>query len=94
MDVQTTTYYRSFKNIVIKGSPLYQSSIVEQLEKVWRTWTGWPVLRGIIDTGKTVTIVPYSAEDRKTMGQDNAFSHPEKRAVCFTLRFLALPRVG
>jgi hypothetical protein len=77
MDVQTTTYYRGFKNIVIKGSPLYQTSIVEQLEKVWRTWTGWSVLRGIIDSGKTVTIVPYSVEDQKTMGRENAFSRPK-----------------
>ena len=62
------TIYRDFKNIVVKGSPMYESSVVEHLDRVWGTWTGWAVLRGIIDTGKTVTIVPYSAEDVKQTG--------------------------
>src|SRR5262245_22246850 len=73
--MQTTTYYRDFKNLVVKGSPLYQSSIVEQLDRVWGTWTGWAVLRAIIDSGKTVRIVPYSAEMERQTGQsanDNA----------------------
>ena len=74
--MEDTTCYRNFKNIVIKGSPLYQRSIVEQLDKVWATWTGWAVLRGVIDSGKTVTIVPYSAADEKEMGRKNAFARP------------------
>src|SRR5215468_4435632 len=74
-DMQTETCFRGFKTIVVKGSPLYQSSVVEQLEKLWKTWTGWAVLRGIIDTGKTLTIVPYSAEDEKKLGRENAFAH-------------------
>jgi hypothetical protein len=74
--MENTTYYRDFRDIVIKGSPLYRSSVVEQLDKIWGTWTGWAVLRAIIDSGKTVTIVPYSPEDEKTMGRRNAFARP------------------
>jgi len=73
--MQTETCFRGFKTIVAKGSPLYQSSVIEQLEKLWKTSTGWAVLRGIIDTGKMLTIVPYSAEDEKKLGRENAFAH-------------------
>jgi len=76
-DMQTESCFRGFKTIVVKGSPLYQSSVVEQLEKLWKTWTGWAVLRGIIDTGKKVTILPYTAEDEKELGRENAFSSPK-----------------
>src|SRR5262245_1480137 len=73
--MENTIYYREFKNIVVKGSPDYRRTIVEQLDKIWQTWTGWAVLRGIIDSGKTVTIVPYSAADEKTkLGRTNAFA--------------------
>jgi hypothetical protein len=67
------TFYRDFKNIVISGSAAYERSIVAQLDRVWGTWTGWAVLRAIVDTGNTVRIVPYSAADRKSMGESNAY---------------------
>src|SRR5262249_36406397 len=69
-----TTVFRNFKTIVIQGSPAYEKSVLQQLNKLWDTWTGWAVLRGIIDTTRTVTIVPYSAADRKKMGSNNAFA--------------------
>ena len=72
--MEDTICYRNFKNVVIKGPPPYQRSVVEQLDKVWATWTGWAVLRGVIDSGKTVTFVPYSAEDEKKMGRKNALA--------------------
>jgi hypothetical protein len=69
-----TTFFRDFKTIVIQGSPAYEKGVLEQLNKLWDTWTGWAVLRGIIDTTKTVTIVPYSEADRKKMGSGNAYA--------------------
>ena len=69
-----TTFFRNFKTIVIQGPPAYEKSVLEQLNKLWDTWTGWAVLRGIIDTTKTVAIVPYSAADRKKMGSGNAYA--------------------
>jgi hypothetical protein len=69
-----TTFFRNFKTIVIQGSPAYENSVLEQLNKLWGTWTGWAVLGGILDTTKTVTIVPYTAADRKQMGSGNAFA--------------------
>jgi hypothetical protein len=49
-------YFRNFKNIAIQGTAAYEKSVVEQLDRLWNTWTGWAVLRAIIDTGKTVTM--------------------------------------
>jgi len=69
-------FYRNFKNIVIMGPSDYEGSIVAHLDKVWGTWTGWAVLRGILDTGKTVTIVPYSPDDEKRLGGRNADARP------------------
>jgi hypothetical protein len=69
-----TTLFRNFRTIVIKGSPAYEKSVLQQLNKLWDTWTGWAVLRGILDTSRTVTIVPYSAADRKKMGSNNAYA--------------------
>ena len=78
-----TTLFRNFKTIVIQGPPAYEKSVLEQLNKLWDTWTGWAVLRGIIDTTKTVTIVPYSAEDRKKMGSRNAYARgTSSRGAC------------
>ena len=78
-----TTLFRNFKTIVIKGSPAYEKSVLEQLNKLWDTWTGWAVLRGILDTTKTVTIVPYSAADRKEMGSRNAYARgTSSRGAC------------
>jgi hypothetical protein len=57
--------YRSFKNIVIAGPPAHQRDVVAQLDKVWASWTGWAVLRSVIDSRKTVTIVPLSADDER-----------------------------
>jgi hypothetical protein len=74
------THYRGFKSIVVKGSPDYQSSIVEQLDKIWATWTGWTVLRAVIDSGNTVTIVPYTRADAEKMGRNNAFAQATSRA--------------
>jgi hypothetical protein len=69
-----TTFFRDFKTIVIQGPPAYEKSVLELLNKLWGSWTGWAVLRGILDTTKTVTIVPYTAADRKEMGSRNAFA--------------------
>jgi hypothetical protein len=84
--------YRNFKNIVINGDSFlkgifpsavqrqqrdqYEASIVEQLDTIWKTWTGWAVVREAIDSGKTVTIVPYSKADEQRMGEGNAFARP------------------
>jgi hypothetical protein len=43
------TYYRDFKTVVIEGSPAYERSVVEQLDKLWAKWAGWAVLRAILD---------------------------------------------
>src|SRR5262249_28723366 len=59
-----TSKRRFFRRVV------YEAFVVEQLNKVWGTWTGWAVLRGILDSGKTLTIVPFTAADKK--GQPNA----------------------
>lgn len=66
-------FYRDFRNLIIDGSPAYVRSVVEQLNKAWATWTGWAVLRSILDTGRTVRFVPYSMADRKKMGPSNAY---------------------
>jgi hypothetical protein len=57
--------YRDFKNIVIDGPAAHQRDTVEQLNKVWATWTGWAVLSQIIESPKTLTIVPMSAADNR-----------------------------
>jgi hypothetical protein len=84
--------YRNFKNIVIDGGYFlkgifpghvqefrrdqYEASIVEQLDTIWDRWAGWAVIRAIIDSGKTVTIVPYSEADKRKMGAGNAYAIP------------------
>jgi hypothetical protein len=67
-------YFRDFKNIVIQGPPAHEKAVLEQLDKLWNTWTGWAVLRGVIDTGKTVTIVPFTKADEKAMGDHPAYA--------------------
>src|SRR5262245_33343408 len=72
-EARTMALYREFRNIIIDGSTAYERSVIEQLNKAWATWTGWAVLRSIIDSGNTVRFVPYSAADRKKMGEVNAY---------------------
>src|SRR5262245_21064444 len=62
---------RFFRRVV------YEAFVVEQLNKVWGTWTGWAVLRGILDSGKTLTIVPFTVADKK--GQPNAGAYVRPR---------------
>jgi hypothetical protein len=78
-----TTLFRNFRTIVIQGPPAYEKSVLEHLNKLWDTWTGWAVLRGILDTTKTVIIVPYSAADRKERGRRNAYARgTSSRGAC------------
>jgi hypothetical protein len=60
------TCYRDFKNIVIEGPAAQQRDVVEQLNRVWATWAGWAVLRSIIDSPTTLTIVPFTAAEEKS----------------------------
>jgi hypothetical protein len=87
-----TTYYRNFKCIAINGDYFlqgifpshvqqyrrdqYEASIVEQLDTIWDRWAGWAVMRAIIDSGKTVTISPYTEADKRRMGESNAYARP------------------
>jgi len=84
--------YRNFKSIVINGDYFlqgifpsavqrqqcnqYEASIVAQLDMAWSRWAGWAVIREIIDSGKTLTIVPYSDADKRRMGENNAYARP------------------
>ena len=70
-------YYRDFKNIMIDDPPEHQRDVVGQLDKAWATWTGWTVLRAIIDTpGKAMTIVPFSDDDEKKRPGAGAYVRP------------------
>src|SRR5262249_52356496 len=69
-------YFRNFKNIVIDGPTAHQRDTVEQLNRVGGTWTGWAVLRSIIDTQKTLTIAPFSADDQRRVPDAGAFVRP------------------
>jgi hypothetical protein len=68
-----TICYRGFKNIVIDGPAAQQRNVVEQLNRVWATWAGWAVLRSIIDSPRTLTIVPFSAAE---MNEHRAYVRP------------------
>ena len=67
-------YYRDFNTIVIKGSPDYERSMAAHLDKVWGTWTGWAVIRSFLDTGRSVTIIPFSPQDKATYGDTNGLA--------------------
>jgi hypothetical protein len=84
-------YYRNFKNVVIDGGYFlqdlfasyaqrlrdqYEARVVEQLNQAWATWTGWAVLRSIIDTHKTLTIVPFSSADQRRIPDAGAYVRP------------------
>jgi hypothetical protein len=87
-----TTYYRNFKCIAVDGSYFlkgifpssvqqfrrdrYEASIVEQLDTVWARWAGWAVMRAVIESGKAVTIVPFTDVDKQRMGEHNAYARP------------------
>jgi len=74
-------FYQDFKNIVIDGSSVYERSVVTQLDRAWSTWTGWAVLLGIIEAGKTVRIVPLSVAKQKKLGENKAYTSAKSGTV-------------
>jgi Effector protein len=70
--------YRQFENLTIEGSADYEKAVCDLLEKLWGTWTGWAVIRGVVDTRKKVKIVPLlDSEVPKESGQRRAFAMPK-----------------
>ena len=61
----------------------YEASVVRQLDMLVIRRTGWAVLKEIFDLGKSrgeeVRIVPFTREDEKEMGEENAFAKPLSR---------------
>jgi hypothetical protein len=53
--------FRNLPSLVIDGPPAYERSVVELLDKVWDTWSGWTVLMSVVEGGKPIRIVPPSA---------------------------------
>src|SRR5262245_60717767 len=75
--------YEQCFNILIHGSQAYERSVVEQLEKVRKKWTGWAVLKSIFDAGlqkKEICITPYTDEDHQSLGDENAFARSRSAA--------------
>jgi hypothetical protein len=73
--------YRQFKNLTIKGSAEYEQAVHELLDTLWASWTGWAVIRQVVDTGKQVTIVPLlNSEVTKELGMRRAFAMPKNLA--------------
>jgi len=67
--------YRDFTNITIEGTTDYEESVKELMDKLWDTWTGWAVIRKIVDSGKNVKIVPLLDSDvTLELGQRRAFA--------------------
>lgn len=74
-------HYRQFNNVTIKGSPEYEQAVHELLDTLCASWTGWAVIRRVVDTGKQVTIVPLlNSEVTKALGMRRAFAKPKNRA--------------
>jgi hypothetical protein len=67
--------YRQFENLTVEGSADYEKAVNDLLEKLWGTWTGWAVIRRVVDTRKKVKIVPLlTSEVPKEFGQRRAFA--------------------
>jgi hypothetical protein len=73
-----TMIYREFENLTIEGSADYQKAVYDLLEKLWGTWSGWAVIRAVVDTRKKVKIVPLlDSEVPREFGQRRAFAKPK-----------------